>query len=483
MSSNDGNGATRNNFGSSVATVGDESAVEATTSNDPTYRPPAPPPESPGPVDRGQTPLRKVSATDKRPRPGDRQAAPSPNTRPATEEDDESPDDDANNADSPEKDAPSGDEDQDDQGSEEGDAKRQSKADKGQSKKKKPERTPLYKRLWFWIVVAVVLVLAGVGVLLWWLDARHYESTDDAYIDAHPVRLASQVAGRVNRVMVRDNDLVEAGQVLVRLDPADYQARLEQAQAQVVGAQAMVEQNRAQRLVAEANAEQAQADVQVAQADADRAQADNQRYTELQKTSPGAVSKQQLDTSRTSAQSATAQLNAAKKKAAAADAQVKLAATMIQNAQAQVTAAQASVDEAKLQSDYTTLTASKAGRITEMQVSLGDYITPGRSLLMIVPTEIWVVANFKETDITDIHPGQPVTISVDAYPDHEFTGKVDSLQRGSGVAFSILPPQNATGNWVKVVQRVPVKITFDRLPDKDFALGPGMSVQPRIKVR
>jgi membrane fusion protein (multidrug efflux system) len=338
---------------------------------------------------------------------------------------------------------------------------------------------PWYKKPLWWVVGLLVIAALAVGITLWWLHARQYESTDDAFIDAHIVLVAPQVAGRVQQVLVKDNQDVSKGQLLLKIDPAEYQVALDQAQAALAEAQGKLAQAQAQKSVADANAAQAQAQVQVVQANARNAQQELNRYQQL---SRAAVSQQQLDNATAAATSSAAQVQAAQKQAAAAAAQANAAVTAIATAKATVASAQAKIDQANLMLSYTQIRATEAGLVTRKSVVPGNYIQVGQQLMAIVPHEVWVTGNYKETQLADMKPGQPVEISVDAYPDLDLHGHVDSIQAGSGAVFSLLPPQNATGNYVKVVQRVPVKITFDSLPDHP-RLAPGMSVEPTVKVR
>jgi len=202
--------------------------------------------------------------------------------------------------------------------------------------------------------------------------------------------------------------------------------------------------------------------------------------TRYENLPPGATTQQQLINFRAAAQSADAQLEAARKKTAAAQAQVQWAQSQIAVAEAQVNQAKAQLRQAELQLSYTHIKAPIAGTVANRNIQVGDYVQIGQALMALVPHEVYVTANYKETQLDDMKPGQDVQITVDAYPGHTFRGKVDSIQRGSGARFSLLPPENATGNYVKVVQRVPVKIDFD---PEGFRMGPGMSVVPQVKVR
>ena len=335
------------------------------------------------------------------------------------------------------------------------------------------------------ILPRVVIALAGfaaIGVgVAWWLEARDYESTDDAFIDAHMVRVAPQVTGRVAVVPVDDNQAVAAGQLLVKIDPAPLRAKLDQAEANQANATGLLAQARAQQVVVEANADQARAQVGVAEANATNAMAGLKRSQSL--IVKMAVSQQALDDAVAAARRTAAALIAAQKGLEAAEAQFGVTKSQIETAEAALRSAAAQAEQARLDLSYTEVTASEAGTIAHKNVSPGDYVQIGQNLIALVPLKIWITANFKETQLDLMRAGQPVEIRIDAYPGQTFHGHVDSFQRGSGPAFSLLPPENATGNFVKVVQRVPVKIVFDDPPDQGRPLGPGMSVVPRVKVR
>jgi membrane fusion protein, multidrug efflux system len=331
------------------------------------------------------------------------------------------------------------------------------------------------------ILAGLAVVALAVGATLWWLDARHYESTDDAFIDVHVVKIAPQVAGRVARVLVDDNQLVTAGAPLIELDPADFQAKLDQALAAQASARAAVAQANAQQAVAAANAQEAQAQVAVAQANATNAA--NQLERDRPLAEQHVVSRQQLDNDLASARSTAATLIAAQKKQAAAEAQLTVAQSQIEAAQATLASADAQVEAARLDLSYTRIAAPRGGRIARKNVSAGDYVQTGQNLMALVPADVWITANFKETQLAHMRIGQPADITIDAYPGRTFHGHVESFQAGSGAAFSLLPAENATGNFVKIVQRVPVKIVFNDALDPALPLGPGMSVVPTVKVR
>jgi membrane fusion protein (multidrug efflux system) len=308
-----------------------------------------------------------------------------------------------------------------------------------------------------------------------------YETTDDAFIESHVTFVSPRVSGPVVKVLAQDNQHVKAGDVLLEIDPRDYQSLVNQAAADLAVANSHVRQAEAQVVVDQAKADQQAAAIPAALALASRAEADRARYESVESQ---AVSRSQLDLAKTQASSAAAEVEVARNQAKAAAAQVDLDRAEIETARAQVQQAQARLQHAQLQLSYTTNVAPRDGRVTRRTVEQGAYVQTGQALLALVPDDLWVVANFKETQLERVRPGQEVLIRVDAYPHHQFKGKVDSVQAGSGALFSLLPPENAVGNYVKVVQRVPVKITFDDPVDlSQFNLAPGMSVQPRVRVQ
>ncbi len=348
----------------------------------------------------------------------------------------------------------------------------------------------------------VLLVLGGlvaVGLLFgvpWYLHARNFESTDDAFIEGHVIRIDPKVAAYVTAVHFDDNYQVKKGDLLLELDPRDFdvaldraQTQLAQSRAEVLRAQAGVEQAQAQSAQAQAQVEQQTAQVTQSGAQFALAQINYDRNNSLYSKDMKAISKEQVDTTKAnfdaaqgSFDSAKAFLNAAKANLNAVRAAADSAAAQLVAAQADVRTAEVAVRDAQLQLSYTKIYAPSAGRVTQKAVEPGDYVTVDQALLSLVPPVVWVTANFKETQLTHMKPGQPVDIHVDPFPDRRFTGRVDSIQRGTGSRFSLLPPENATGNYVKVVQRVPVKITFATDSGDLPMLGPGMSVEPEVDV-
>ena len=361
---------------------------------------------------------------------------------------------------------------------------------------KKPKKKGLLQRplLLLGLIVGVCIVL--IAAILFFLHARKFQSTDDAFIDAHIVHLAPQVAGRVSKVMAEDNAPVRPGQLLVQIDPIDQDQRVRQAQAQREQAVAQKAQAQAQRDTALAQIatsqqqfRQAAAQVPGAEAQAAAARRDYERYLNLQRINPRAVARQQLDQAQAQARSTASTADAQRRGRDAANAQIAQAATQVKaadavigGADAQIAAADAQLAAAQTTLSYTQIMAPLAGHVANRNVQVGSYVQPGQQVMAIVPNEMWVTANFKETQLKDMRQGQHVDIKVDAYPGLELHGHVDSFQRGAGQAFAVLPSENATGNFVKVVQRVPVKIVIDNLGAVQRPLGPGMSVEPKVRV-
>jgi len=279
---------------------------------------------------------------------------------------------------------------------------------------------------------------------------------------------------------VQDNQEVRPGDVLVQIDPSDYQAKLDQERANLAAAQSRLEQAKAQSAADRAKVAQEKANVIAAEAEAKRATADLKRYLAVGRLG---VSESQIDLASAQSRSSDAAVDAARDKELAAEAQVVLDKASIQTSAAEVQKNEAAVRQAELDLSYTQVKAPEAGYVTHRTVEAGAYVQTGQSLLALVPHQVWVVANFKETQLAHMRPGQPVEVSIDAYPKIKLKGQVDSIQRGSGASFSLLPPENASGNYVKVVQRVPVKIVLNNPSDGRQVLGPGMSVEPEVRVK
>lgn len=347
------------------------------------------------------------------------------------------------------------------------------------------------------LLTAVALAVAGWIGHFFYL-AYHYEETDNAYIVGHLHQISPQIEGQVKEVLVTDNQTVQAGQLLVRLDPLEFQigvqkaqAGLEQARAQETQATAAATQAGAQ--IAEARARVAQAEAQLRQTAAELELARlTLKRQELLFTHDGVSTQAELDNARSAARASEAAQAANEANLTAARASVGSAQAVQASAEAQAVAArassnvlEASVHEAERKLSYATLTAPAAGRIGNKAVESGNYVVPGQLLLALAEPDVWIVANYKETQLARIRLGQDVEITVDALPGRTLYGKVDSIAPASGAQFALLPPDNATGNFNKVVQRIPVKITLAPTNAEELSrtLRLGYSVVSRVRIR
>jgi membrane fusion protein, multidrug efflux system len=346
----------------------------------------------------------------------------------------------------------------------------------------KPAKPPFYRRPVPMIILAVIVVGGGLAGLIYWLHSRHYETTDDAFIEGHVVAVSPKVSGIVQKVYIDDNYRVKTGDLLVELDDRDYQAALVQAQGNYAATQGKLRESQAQVPVAQASVGEAQAELLVAQANAQNAQDDLNRYLALDVR---ARSKQQMDNATAAQRTTAAQVQDANAKLAAAKAQLVDTQVSVQAAQGDLKASEGALEQARNNVGYCKIHAECDGVITRKDVEPGMYIQVDQPMFSIVEYDVWVIANYKETQLARINIGQPVEASVDAYPGRTITGKVQSIQNGTGSRFTLLPPENATGNYVKIVQRVPVKIVLDphQNDDAEHLLSPGMSVDPSVKVR
>ena len=318
----------------------------------------------------------------------------------------------------------------------------------------------------------------------WWTNLRWFISTDDAYTQADNSVIAPKVAGYVAKLLVTDNQHVKAGQTLVQIDPHDFQAALDQATADVASATANIANIDAQTVMQQSTIDQARTDITSAQAALVFSQQQNARAQALVQSGTGTVQAAQQAASDLQAKQAALGHSQAALKAATDN----LAVLKTQRTQAEATLQhnQAALEQARLNLGYTTITSPIDGAVGDRSVQLGAYVQPGQGLMTIVPMErsIYVVANFKETQIEQMFRGQRVDLSIDTFPSVNFAGKVDSLAPGSGAQFALLPPENATGNFTKIVQRVPVKILIDDAPQDRLAqLRPGLSVEASVDTR
>ncbi|EOW2370823.1 HlyD family secretion protein [Cronobacter sakazakii] len=346
--------------------------------------------------------------------------------------------------------------------------------------RKRPGKKPL-------IILGIVVVIMVIGAIIWWFMTRNLETTDDAFIEGDAVTVAPKVAGYVTELRVKDNQRVKKGDLLVVIDPRDATAQRDQAQAQLSLAESQLHQAQAQLALAKvqypAQRDQAKAQVLRAQAELANARAEYQRQRGVD---PRATSKQNID-------AASAQLRSAEAGLANAQAQLEVAEqvqlqirqqeTNVEARQSQVEQARAQLQTAELNLSYTEVRAPFDGYVTKRNVQNGTLVQAGSALFSIVSPDIWVVANFKESQLERMRPGNKVEISVDAFPDLELEGHVESIQQGSGSRFSAFPAENATGNFVKIVQRVPVKIVIDKgLENWNQPLPLGLSVEPEVTV-
>lgn len=333
------------------------------------------------------------------------------------------------------------------------------------------------------VLIVLVLVLMAGAYFGWqrYQFARAHENTDDAQVEGDVYPILPRVGGPVLEVEVEDNQPVRKGEVLVKIDPADYQQRVNAAEAALAAAEANVIAARAQVGTAQAGVSSAQSTIGVSEANRERLEKDLKRSTFLRKEDIIPQSEYdavQANLKATAAQRSTAQgqVNVARHQVAAAQQQVAVA-------QAVVKQRQADLDNARLQLSYTTVVAPGDGIVSKKNVQPGQVIAPGQQLMGLVSSgRTWVIANFKETQLEDMKVGQPVKLEVDAYPHEEFSGHVESLSAATGARFALLPPDNASGNFVKVTQRVPVKIALDKL-DPDHPLRAGMSVKATVAVK
>jgi len=359
----------------------------------------------------------------------------------------------------------------------------QQKNDQSSSDTEQPRKRPGKKPIIILVIVVVIMLLVG---LWFWFTTRNIESTDDAFTEGNAATIAPKASGYVVKLLVGDNQRVKQGDVLVEIDPRDYLAQRDQAKAQLGLAQAQLHQAEAQlalsRVQYPAQRDQALADQAKAQANLLNAQSD---YRRQRGVDPRATSQRNIDTAAAQLRSAEAQFQSAKAQVEVASQvalQIRQQQTNVEARQQQVAQAQAQLNTAELNLSYTQVRAPYDGFITKRNVQVGTLVQAGSALFSLVSPEIWITANFKESQLTRMNPGDKVEIGVDAWPDMKLEGHVDSVQMGSGSRFSTFPAENATGNYVKIVQRVPVKIVIDKGLDPNRPLPLGLSVEPKVTV-
>jgi membrane fusion protein (multidrug efflux system) len=340
----------------------------------------------------------------------------------------------------------------------------------------KPGRRP-----WAWALMGAAAVAVTAAGISYYLHSLAFESTDDAFIDGHIIPVSSRVSGHVAKVCIEDNQRVNEGDLLAELDPSDFETRLAAAEAALQTAQATSKARATGIAAAQADWEQSKADLVAAEAREQRANAHMKRIASL--VPEHAASQDSLEEASAAAHVAHADVTAMREKINSKQSAVEQAKSAATAAESGVRQAEAELKQTKLNHSYTKIYAPISGRVTRKSVEVGAFIQVGQPLLALVDPAVWVVANFKETQLAKMRPGQPVVIIADGHPDVKFAAHIDSLQLGSGARFSLLPPENATGNYVKVVQRVPVKIVFDDMKQiEQYGLGPGMSVVPTVKI-
>ena len=362
------------------------------------------------------------------------------------------------------------------------------RASRQPDEQRRADRQPARRHFpWGRLLAAVVVIALVIGGVLYWWSVRDEESTDDAFTDGNAIVIAPHVTGYVVELAVNDNEFVHKGQLLVKIDPRDFVAARDQAKGQLDLAGAQLRNadiaHEIARTTFPARLESAQAQLASAKANQMKAQADYRRYHGL---NPAATTREQVDAVTAAAAQADAQVMQA-------DAQVKEANLVPQNVaqteqqvsqvQAQVEVGKAQLDQAELNLGYTDVVAPEDGWVTKRNVVQGNYVQSGTQIMALVSPQVWITANFKETQLTRMRRGQRVAINVDAYPFLKLGGHVDGIQQGSGSRFTAFPPENATGNYVKVVQRVPVKIIIDSGLDPNLPLPLGLSVEPTVHLK
>lgn len=354
-------------------------------------------------------------------------------------------------------------------------AKERIKQRKAKAKKNRHEYQK--KRVIVPAITAGLLILLGIFAAI---HSTYFQSTDDAFVEGRLITVAPRVSGPAIQLLVDDNDEVKAGDLLVEIDPADYEVKLKEAEAKL--AQAKAELNVTEKEVekGEANVNQSFEDISSTESKLDFAQKDHKRYTAMYKA--GIVSKQDFENSKTKLEVSLADNKAAAERSQAAKHALASNQAKTESMNANIQRLEAEVEQAKLNLKYTKIYAPQSGKVSARSVEKGNYLQVGQPLMQIVPKEVWVVANFKEIQLTNMKEHQPVSIKIDTYPNKRFKGEVQSIQRATGAKSSLFPPENAVGSYVKIVQRVPVKIIFKE-DISDYSIVPGMSVVPKVKVK
>ncbi len=331
------------------------------------------------------------------------------------------------------------------------------------------------------VIIPVIILTAGFFGIKNWMHSRHYESTDNASIEATNVPILARVAGYIDSLVVADFEEVKAGQLLLTIDNREYKIALQQAEADQQQAAADLENAKAGLLNAERNLSLAKSNLEVQKARQDKSQADLQRDQAL--FNDGSITRKQLEDSKSTLLIAQRQFNSNQDQIGTANAQLSTARAQIQKALAQIETRKALVDQAKLRLTFTTLNAPASGKVGKKNIDKGQYVQPGQTLFTILKTEkFWVIANYKETQLQKMKEGQEAEISLDGYPDVKIKGKVVSMSEATGAKFALLPPDNSTGNFVKITQRVPVKIEIIDVEKYRGILRAGLSLTAEVKI-
>lgn len=347
---------------------------------------------------------------------------------------------------------------------------------------KNNNKKPFYKRL-LPMLLLVVLIGGAIFGIKEWIFYSHYETTDDAQVDGDISPVISRVGGYIKEIRFKDNQWVHQGDTLVILDDKDYQLALEKAKAALTAEKSGVQVSDAQVSSVQANIPPATADIAIAQAKLWEVTKTYNRYKNL--LANQAITQAQFDAIKAKKQVAEAAVRASKKQVKAIQHKVASSRASVKASKSQIAIRQAAVDQAKLQLSYIVITAPVSGVVSNRNIQIGQLVGQGQKLFAIVNTkDLYITANFKETQLTRMKVGQPVEIDVDTYPNHHFEGRVTSFSGATGAKFSLLPPNNATGNYVKVVQRVPVRINFDHLSKEwQRKLIPGMSTEIKVRIK
>ena len=357
------------------------------------------------------------------------------------------------------------------------DENKQNPKSEKQEKKQNKHAHKIKKRIIVPVLTFAILALGGIYALL---HAHYYQSTDDAFVEGHIISVAPRVSGPVVKLLIKDNQEVKKGDLLLEIDPNDYIVALEQKEAKLeeVKASLNVSDKNIQENTTVSN--KTVKDISSVKSKLDYAKRTYERDLKLAKD--GIVSKEDLDKSKTAYESLSANYLAEQEKKRAADIAIQSSKAKKQEIEAQIKRLESEIDEAKLNLSYTKIYAPQDGKISARTVEEGNYVQIAQPLMSIVSDEVWVVANYKETQLEQVREGQDVTIKIDTYPKKKFKGKVDSLQRATGAKSSLFPPENAVGSYVKIVQTIPVKIIFTE-DISGYNIAPGMSVVPKIKIR